>query len=149
MTYTIINNQETMRRVFDANNDALRTTLGGGAQNTASGSINYSDVSPAIKEYTRINLLDVSAITAGAGQGVGAYSIHSVYMKKGTSATVLLQGSFDGTNYFTITETTSGTDISAGLTADGVVTIRGKYPFLRANATAVSGALTVDLVSGY
>ena len=116
---------------------------------SSTGADKTSDVAPALKEYVSISLLDVSAITAGAGQNVAAYSKHSIFVNVGTSATVLIQGSFDGTNYFTVSETDAGTDISSGLTADGVYTISGKYPFLRANATAVSGALTVDLVSGY
>ena len=134
-------NNSLLNRMYD---------LFGRAIDDSSNTVTTVNAAPALKEYVKINLLDaVTSTGASSGQGVGAYSKHTLFVSVTTSATVLIQGSFDNTNFFTINETIGGSDISSGVTDDGVYTVEGKFPYLRVNATAVSDALTVDLVSGY
>ena len=55
-----------------------------------------------------------------------------------TSATVILQGSLDGTNWSTI---------GTALTADGLVTVANAPKYLRANCTVyVSGTITAKIL---
>jgi len=55
-----------------------------------------------------------------------------------TSATVVLQGSLDGTNWSTI---------GTALTANGIVTIQNAPKYLRANVTAwTSGSITAKIL---
>jgi hypothetical protein len=55
-----------------------------------------------------------------------------------TSATVVLQGSLDGTNWSTI---------GTALTADGIVTIANAPKYLRANCTVyVTGTITAKIL---
>jgi len=55
-----------------------------------------------------------------------------------TSATVLLQGSLDGTNWATL---------GTSLTADGIVTVANAPKYLRANCTVfVTGTITAKIM---
>ena len=55
-----------------------------------------------------------------------------------TSATVVLQGSLDGTNWSTL---------GSALTADGLVTVANAPKYLRANCTVyVSGTITAKIM---
>jgi len=55
-----------------------------------------------------------------------------------TSATVVLQGSLDGTNWSTI---------GTALTANGIVTVQNAPKYLRANVTAwTSGSITAKIL---
>jgi len=55
-----------------------------------------------------------------------------------TSATVVLQGSLDGTNWSTL---------GSSLTADGLVTVANAPKYLRANCTVyVSGTITAKIL---
>ena len=55
-----------------------------------------------------------------------------------TSATVLLQGSLDGTNWSTL---------GTALTADGIVTVANAPKYLRANCTVyVTGTITAKIL---
>ena len=55
-----------------------------------------------------------------------------------TSATVVLQGSLDGTNWSTI---------GTALTADGIVTVANAPKYLRANCTVyVTGTITAKIL---
>ena len=55
-----------------------------------------------------------------------------------TSATVLLQGSLDGTNWSTL---------GTSLTADGIVTVANAPKYLRANCTVyVTGTITAKIM---
>jgi len=55
-----------------------------------------------------------------------------------TSATVVLQGSLDGTNWSTI---------GTALTADGMITVANAPKYLRANCTVyVSGTITAKIL---
>ena len=63
-----------------------------------------------------------------------------------TVATVQLQASIDGTNYVAVGTTTAGASGTAGLTADGCLTLDAAYKYVRANVTAwTSGTITVWL----
>jgi hypothetical protein len=55
-----------------------------------------------------------------------------------TSATVVLQGSLDGTNWSTL---------SSALTANGIITVQNAPKYLRANCTVyVSGTITAKIM---
>jgi hypothetical protein len=55
-----------------------------------------------------------------------------------TSATVVLQGSLDGTNWSTI---------GTALTANGIITVQNAPKYLRANCTVyVSGTITAKIM---
>jgi len=55
-----------------------------------------------------------------------------------TSATVLLQGSLDGTNWSTL---------GSSLTADGIITVANAPAYLRANCTVfVTGTITAKIM---
>jgi len=55
-----------------------------------------------------------------------------------TSATVVLQGSLDGTNWSTL---------GSSLTADGMITVANAPKYLRANCTVyVSGTITAKIL---
>ena len=55
-----------------------------------------------------------------------------------TSATVVLQGSLDGTNWSTL---------GSALTADGMITVANAPKYLRANCTVfVSGTITAKIL---
>ena len=55
-----------------------------------------------------------------------------------TSATVILQGSLDGTNWSTL---------GSALTADGMITVANSPKYLRANCTVyVSGTITAKIL---
>ena len=55
-----------------------------------------------------------------------------------TSATVLLQGSLDGTNWSTL---------GTSLTADGIITVANAPAYLRANCTVfVTGTITAKIM---
>ena len=80
----------------------------------------------------------LSAVTAtGASLPVSTDSNKAAFVQVSgiTSATVLVQGSVDGTTWSTL---------GSSLTADGLVTISDPPPYIRANVTVyVTGTITV------
>ena len=80
----------------------------------------------------------LSAVTAtGASLPVGTDSNKAAFVQVSgiTSATVIVQGSVDGTTWSTI---------GSALTADGLVTISDPPPYIRANVTVyATGTITV------
>ena len=83
----------------------------------------------------------LSAVTAtGASQPVQVDAGQPVFMQVSgiTSATVVLQGSLDGTNWATL---------GTALTADGMVTVANAPMYVRANCTVyVSGTITAKVL---
>ena len=80
----------------------------------------------------------LSAVTAtGASLAIGTDSNKPAFIQVSgiTSATVVAQGSVDGTTWSTI---------GTALTADGMITISDPPPYIRANVTVyISGTITV------
>ena len=80
----------------------------------------------------------LSAVTAtGASLAIGTDSNKPAFIQVSgiTSATVVAQGSVDGTTWSTI---------GTALTADGLITISDPPPYIRANVTVyVTGTITV------
>jgi hypothetical protein len=83
----------------------------------------------------------LSAVTAtGASQPVQVDAGQPVFMQVSgiTSATVVLQGSLDGTNWATL---------GTALTADGMVTVANAPMYVRANCTVyVTGTITAKVL---
>jgi len=83
----------------------------------------------------------LSAVTAtGASQPVQVDAGQPVFMQVSgiTSATVVLQGSLDGTNWATL---------GTALTADGIVTVANAPMYVRANCTVyVTGTITAKVL---
>ena len=88
---------------------------------------------------TPVTLL--SAVTAtGASKAVQADGGQSAFLQVSgiTSATVVFQGSLDGTNWSTL---------GSSLTADGLITVANAPKYLRANCTVyVSGTITAKIL---
>jgi hypothetical protein len=88
---------------------------------------------------TPVTLL--SAVTAtGASKAVQADGGQPAFLQVSgiTSATVVFQGSVDGTNWSTL---------GSSLTADGLVTVANAPKYLRANCTVyVSGTITAKIL---
>ena len=83
-------------------------------------------------------LTDVGA--TGASRAVQADAGQPAFLQVSgiTSATVVLQGSLDGTNWSTL---------GTALTADGLVTVANAPKYLRANCTLyVSGTITAKIM---
>lgn len=82
----------------------------------------------------------LNAVTAtGASQNVSTDSNKAAFVQVSgiTSATVLVQGSVDGTTWSTL---------NSAVTADGLVTIATPPPYIRANVSVyVSGTITVKV----
>jgi hypothetical protein len=82
----------------------------------------------------------LSAVTAtGASLPVSTDSNKAAFVQVSgiTSATVLVQGSVDGTTWSTL---------GSSLTADGLVTISDPPPYIRANVSVyVTGTITVKV----
>jgi hypothetical protein len=83
----------------------------------------------------------LSAVVAtGASQAVQADAGLPAFLQVSgiTSATVVLQGSLDGTNWSTL---------GTALTADGLVTVANAPKYLRANCTVyVTGTITAKIM---
>jgi hypothetical protein len=83
----------------------------------------------------------LSAVVAtGASQPIQVDAGQPVFMQVSgiTSATVVLQGSLDGTNWATL---------GTALTADGIVTIANAPMYVRANCTVyVTGTITAKIL---
>ena len=83
----------------------------------------------------------LNAVTAsGASTSVQIDGGQPVFMQVSgvTSATVVLQGSLDGTNWSTL---------GTALTADGMVTVTNAPKYVRANCTVyVSGTITAKVL---
>jgi hypothetical protein len=83
----------------------------------------------------------LNAVTAtGASTAVQIDGGQPVFMQVSgiTSATVVLQGSLDGTNWATL---------GSALTADGIVTIANAPKYVRANCTVyVTGTITAKIL---
>jgi hypothetical protein len=83
----------------------------------------------------------LNAVTAtGASTAVQIDGGQPVFMQVSgiTSATVVLQGSLDGTNWATL---------GTALTADGIVTIANAPKYVRANCTVfVTGTITAKIL---
>jgi hypothetical protein len=83
----------------------------------------------------------LSAVVAtGASKAVQVDSGLPAFMQVSgiTSATVVLQGSLDGTNWSTL---------GTSLTADGIVTVANAPKYLRANCTVyVTGTITAKVL---
>ena len=83
----------------------------------------------------------LNAVTAtGASTSVQIDGGQPVFMQVSgvTSATVVLQGSLDGTNWSTL---------GTALTADGMVTVANAPKYVRANCTVyVSGTITAKVL---
>jgi hypothetical protein len=83
-------------------------------------------------------LADVAA--TGASRAVQADAGQPAFLQVSgiTSATVVLQGSLDGTNWSTL---------GTALTADGLVTVANAPKYLRANCTVyVTGTITAKIM---
>ena len=86
-----------------------------------------------------ITLLSAVGAT-GASKAVQADAGQPAFLQVSgiTSATVVLQGSLDGTTYATI---------GTALTADGIITVANAPKYLRANCTVyVSGTITAKIL---
>ena len=86
-----------------------------------------------------ITLLSAVGAT-GASKAVQADAGQPAFLQVSgiTSATVVLQGSLDGTTYATI---------GTSLTADGIITVANAPKYLRANCTVyVSGTITAKIL---
>ena len=86
-----------------------------------------------------ITLLTDVGVT-GASRAVQADAGQPAFLQVSgiTSATVVLQGSLDGTNWSTL---------GTALTADGLVTVANAPKYLRANCTLyVSGTITAKIM---
>jgi hypothetical protein len=86
-----------------------------------------------------ITLLSAVGAT-GASKAVQADAGQPAFLQVSgiTSATVVLQGSLDGTNWSTI---------GTALTADGMVTVANAPNYLRANCTVyVTGTITAKIL---
>jgi hypothetical protein len=83
----------------------------------------------------------LSAVTAtGASKAVQVDGGQPCFLQVSgiTTATVALQGSLDGTNFYTI---------GTALTADGIVTVTNATKYVRANCTAyTSGTITAKIL---
>jgi len=83
----------------------------------------------------------LSAVTAtGASKAVQCDAGNPAFLQVNgiTSATVVFQGSLDGTNWSTL---------GSALTADGLVTVATAPKYLRANCTVyVSGTITAKIL---
>jgi hypothetical protein len=83
----------------------------------------------------------LSAVTAtGASKAVQCDAGSPAFLQVNgiTSATVVFQGSLDGTNWSTL---------GSSLTADGLVTVANAPKYLRANCTVyVSGTITAKIL---
>ena len=83
----------------------------------------------------------LNAVTAsGASSAVQVDGGQPVFLQVNgiTSATVVLQGSLDGTNWSTL---------GSALTADGLITIANAPKYVRANCTVyVSGTITAKIL---
>lgn len=83
----------------------------------------------------------LSAVTAtGASKAMQADGGQPAFLQVSgiTSATVVFQGSLDGTNWSTL---------GTALTADGLVTVANAPKYLRANCTVyVSGTITAKIL---
>jgi len=83
-------------------------------------------------------LSGVTAVGASKAVQVDAGTPAFLQVNGITSATVVLQGSLDGTNWSTL---------SSALTADGLVTVANAPKYLRANCTVyVSGTITAKIL---
>jgi len=83
-------------------------------------------------------LADVAA--TGASRAVQADAGQPAFLQVSgiTSATVVLQGSLDGTNWSTL---------GTALTADGLITVANAPKYLRANCTVyVTGTITAKIM---
>lgn len=88
---------------------------------------------------TPITLLNAVGAT-GASKAIQADAGQPIFLQVNgiTSATVVLQGSLDGTNWSTL---------GTALTADGMVTVANAPKYLRANCTVyVSGTITAKIL---
>jgi hypothetical protein len=88
---------------------------------------------------TPVTLLSAVGAT-GASKAVQADAGQPAFLQVSgiTSATVVLQGSLDGTNWSTI---------GTALTADGLVTVANAPKYLRANCTVyVTGTITAKIM---
>ena len=88
---------------------------------------------------TPVTLLSAVGAT-GASKAVQADAGQPAFLQVSgiTSATVLLQGSLDGTNWSTL---------GTSLTADGIVTVANAPKYLRANCTVyVTGTITAKIM---
>jgi hypothetical protein len=88
---------------------------------------------------TPVTLLSAVGAT-GASKAVQADAGQPAFLQVSgiTSATVVLQGSLDGTNWSTI---------GTALTADGLVTVANAPKYLRANCTVfVTGTITAKIL---
>lgn len=86
-----------------------------------------------------ITLLSAVGAT-GASKAVQADAGQPAFLQVSgiTSATVVLQGSLDGTTYATI---------GTALTADGIITVANAPKYLRANCTVyVTGTITAKIL---
>jgi hypothetical protein len=83
-------------------------------------------------------LSGVTAVGASKAVQVDAGAPAFLQVNGITSATVVLQGSLDGTNWSTL---------GSSLTADGLVTVANAPKYLRANCTVyVSGTITAKIL---
>ena len=108
--------------------------------NNSTGAGLVQEIAPA--QFTTITVTLHNAITSpatSAAVDVSNYSRHSIQFRMTTSHSSNIQASIDGTNYVTI---------GSAVTTNTIISLDAKYKFLRVDTTAVSGALTVTLISG-
>jgi len=93
------------------------------------------------KLFSEVVLLNaIGAITIGEKIDVGHVDEVTMQVDGITTATVQLEGSLDGTNFYII---------GAALTADGVVSTSNIFRYVRAHAIAwTSGTITALLIAG-
>ena len=88
---------------------------------------------------TPVTLLS-AVVATGASKAVQADAGQPAFLQVSgiTSATVVLQGSLDGTTYSTI---------GTALTGDGIITVANAPMYLRANCTVyVTGTITAKIM---
>lgn len=146
MVYTNISFEEIIRRSTDGNGQLVIKDY---SLNSASNTNSVTDTAPALFTTAKTTLQNAITSTAtGAAVDASKYSKHSFFVSLTTSGTILLQASYDNSTWFTLADDAYGNDISSGVTTAGVHQVEGKFPYLRANVTAVSGALTVNYFGG-
>ena len=134
-------------KFVDAGTD--KTSVRGAGYNESTGAMSTEDVAPAMFTTQTVTLQDgITGTATSASVDVSQYYNHSIQFEMTTSHTTVIEVSVDGTNFVNVALDKYGNDISAGSSANNILQVEGKFKYLRVDTTAVSGALTVTLMSG-
>ena len=127
-----------------------KTAVRTGGYNESTGTIDVTDTAPAMFTTQTVTLQDgITGTAVSAAVDVSQYYNHTIQGVAAGTHTTVIQASVDGTNYATLQDDKFVNDISGGMSGSAdLVSIEGKFKYLRVNTTAVSGALTVTLISG-